>query len=130
MAGNLLLNMLLECHIQQTKLEPPPFYFETDFDPDCLDTQKYLLISNSDEDMDKFINNCMLEFNTDNPDILFGSVHLNPQIWTNFALRTIINSYKLKQNKIKFPNGCCSQGESCPINKYYLVVLKNLTLKK
>lgn len=123
---NFLLNILLQTHIQQTKLDNPPFCLETEFDPNKLNTAKYSLISKSNDELNKFVNECMSEFNSTYPNIPYGSVHLNPHVWTKFALKTIVTGYKSKQHMIKFPNGCCSQGLKCPINMYYMIVLKNI----
>jgi hypothetical protein len=128
MDGNFLLNILCQTHIQQTNLEIPPFSFTVDFNPDLLDKEKYQSVSKNPEELKKFVKECMDMFLEKNPGIPKGSVHLRPDVWVKFALKTIAIGYKNKQTKITFPNGCCSLGIECPINMFYCVVLEKIML--
>lgn len=130
MEPNFLLNILLQTHIQQTGLENPPFCFEVQFEPSTLDLEKYSLISKSKTELNKFVDECMNEFNLTYPNVPVGSVHLSPYVWTKFALKTIALGYKSKSSTLIFPNGCCSRGPACPINMYYLIVKKNIQITK
>lgn len=122
-----ILNVLLQVHIKQTKYGISPFPFETSLDIDKFNKEKYIQISKSNEEFNKFVKVCFDDFVSTNPNILRGSVHLNPHIWTKFALKTIGLGYKNKESKIMFPNGCCSKGINCPINLFYFIVLKNIS---
>ena len=124
-----MLNLLLQVHIKQTNLSNPPFFFECEFDYNKLDKEKYIQITKSKE-LDYFVDLCFNEFKQTYPNLPIGSVHINPMIWTKFALKVIVQGYKNKEkNKIIFPNGCCSQGFKCPINIFYLIVLKNILIQ-
>lgn len=128
MDPNYFVNILYKVHIEQTNLQTSPFPYEVEFNPETLNKDKYKLISGSNEELEKFVSECFEEFLNSNPDIRFGSVHTNPKIWAKFALKSIALAYKNAQNNIVFPNGCCSQGGMCPINVFYKVVLKNITM--
>jgi hypothetical protein len=130
MKTNNLLNMLSDNYIKQTELENSPHYFEVNFVPNSFNINKYLLISRCNEEFDKFVNECMTEYNINNLESLLDYIYINPSIWTKIALKIIIQGYTLEQTVLKFPNGCCSYGLSCPINKYYHIVLQNLLLDK
>lgn len=129
-SSNSMLNLLLQVHIQQTNLPNPPFSFECEFDYNKFDKEKYTLITKSNEELDNFVDLCFNEFNQTYPNLPIGSVHINPITWIKFALKVIALGYKNKEtNKILFPNGCCSQGPKCPINMFYLIVLKNIMIQ-
>ena len=80
--------------------------------------------------LDNFVDLYFDEFKQKYPNQPIGSVHVNQMVWTFFALKVIAQGYKNEEeNKIIFPNGCCSQGSKCPINMFYLIVLKNILIQ-
>lgn len=128
--ADFLLNMMLQVHIQHTNLANSPFPYKINFDYENVDESKLLLMTKSTDELNNFVKICFDEFVLTHPNILKGSIHINPLIWTKFALKSISQTYKDKQSEITFPNGCCSQNSNCPINMFYLVVMKNIMLKK
>ncbi len=128
MSSDSLLNTLYQVHIHQTEAKPSPFPFEYSFDYTTLDINKFKHITSSTEDFNNFVKICFDEFKNNNPNIPYGSLHINPSIWTSFALEAIQNAYNEDDTIIIFPNGCCSLKDNCPINIFYLIVLKNILL--
>lgn len=126
MDSKYFVELLYETHKSQTSISNPPFSYAVNFDSTKFNKEKYILISKSTDELDKFVNDCFIEFTTKHPNIPNGSVHINPKTWTKFALKTIALGYKNTLTVLVFPNGCCSQGSQCPINIFYQIVLDNI----
>ena len=124
--SNPFLNLMCNMHISQTTLANPPFKLIVPFDISQLDIDKMELVTSSKEEFDKFVKICSTQFVIKYKELPYGSVHLAPNIWTQFAIKTIQHSLNTKSDQLVFPNGCCSQELSCPINLFYQFVLSNL----
>jgi hypothetical protein len=122
-----VVNILCQMHISQTSLEKPPFSYDVSFDSlHFFDIEKYELLKTNSIEMDKFVDKTIKIFLNKYPlsKVPYGSVHCSPKSFCIFALESIKKTFDEGLNKIIFPNGCCSRGIECPINKYYEVVLE------
>lgn len=117
-----LLGLLCSVHIRQSSLATPPFSHKVQANLNSLNKGKIDSIMSSKDEFDLFVDACFTVFVEENQSIPIGSVHTNPPVWTLFALKAITTA---SNDEVVFPNGCCNNS-SCPINKYYEIVLKSL----
>ncbi len=129
MDNDVLVNILCQTHILQTCLENSAYSFNISFNPNNIDYKKCQLLLTNNDEFTKFVEECLKTFIELNPTLLYGSVHLKPEVWVKFAFITICYAYDNNLNQLNFPNGCCDTGFSCPINLFYLVVSEKLVLK-
>ena len=125
MDGDFLLGLLCQTHILETRAKT--FSQTVTFDRNQIDMIKLQSLNNS-SDFSVFVASCLTQHKNENPNVKRGSLHLIPELWTEFALTSIMDAIDKEQNEITFPNGCCNSLE-CPIHLYYLIVLKNVLLK-
>lgn len=124
-----LIKMMFDMHVSQTAKKNPAFTHTVNIDYTKLDIEKLKYINQNEINLKDYAKLCFDEFISENDHLSKGSLHCNPLIWTTFGLNSIYNAYCNKQNTVVFSNGCCSR-DSCPINIYYLIVLKNIMLKE
>ena len=106
-------------HVAQTISETPPFTHTVDnVTMEEIDTQK--LKSFTSENVESFSKVCYEEYKKRYPEALYGSVDVNPTIWTV----VVINNLQ-KEKPFEFPNGCCTR-KICSINLFYEIVLEQL----
>ena len=127
--SNPFLNLLYNIHVGQTSLPDPPFKLIIPFNISQFDIVKMNLITSSKEEFDKFVEECAEQFISIHANLSVGSVHLNPCVWTQFAIKTIEQGISSQSDQLIFPNGCCSKELECPINMYYRIVLSNLLIQ-
>jgi hypothetical protein len=130
MDTNVMINILCQIHITNTKEVNSAFIFDSGIEATKINKIKFNKITKNDDSIDHFVELCMKKFNENFPKEKYGSVHCEPLFWTKTALATIskfLNSDDTT-NKISFPNGCCSV-KNCPINNFYMLVLNELIIK-
>lgn len=124
MDGDFLLGILCQVHIQNTRSKT--FSQTVTFERNLINLNKLQSLNNS-SDFNAFVATCLAQHKNENPNIKKGSLHLFPELWTEFALESITEALDTENNEILFPNGCCSSLE-CPIHLYYLIVLRNVLI--
>jgi hypothetical protein len=126
MNNKVILNLLFKTHVKQTSINPPPFLYKVPFDYETINADILNKVLTNNNIFNIFCKKCYEEF-LKIPNITEGSVHINPYVWTNFAVQTIKSfCEKQEKNEIAFPNGCCNMSSTCSINLYYNVVLNAL----
>ena len=114
-------NILFQMHVQQSISESPPFKINIEnISIDDLDFSKINSFTN--ENIYDFSRHCFDIYKKRYPNSLYGSVDINPTIWTQILIR---NLSKIKP--FELPNGCCNQ-PSCSINMFYKIILEELLI--
>jgi len=124
MDGDFLLGLLCQTHILATRSKT--FSQTVPFERNRINITKLQSLNNA-SDFKAFVSTCFAQHKNEHPNVEKGSLHLVPELWTEFALTSITEALDNEENTISFPNGCCSSLE-CPIHLYYLIVLKNVML--
>ncbi len=123
-----ITGLLYHSHIQQTSLQNPPFSYSLPFNHELVNKEKYKSLK-TDDNLDNFVKECYTKFRERNPNHILGTLDYNPKTWTKFGLKSIVDVYKSKTDKIIFPNGCCNLEKKCPINKFYEIVIEEICLE-
>jgi hypothetical protein len=124
-----LITLMFNMHVSQTAKKNPAFTHKVNINCSKLDIEKLKYVNENENNLKEYAKLCFDEFISENAHLSKGSLHRDPIVWTNFGLNSIYNAYCAKQNTVVFSNGCCSR-DNCPINIYYLIVLKNIMLKE
>ena len=122
-----LTKLMFNMHV--TKTQKTAFIHKVIFNHTEVDIEKLKYVNENENNLKEYAKLCFDEFISENAHLSKGSLHRDPIVWTNFGLNSIYNAYCTKQTTVVFSNGCCSR-DNCPINIYYLIVLRNIMLKE
>jgi hypothetical protein len=123
-----ILDKMHKMHIEQT-VTKSCFSFDSDICVKDICRMKFNQATQNKSSFDSFVETCMKCFEENYPSEPFGYIHCDPHNWTNIALTTVhkfLQSMNPTQTII-FSNGCCALPD-CPINRFYSIVLCQLTM--
>ena len=116
------IKLLYQMHAQQTLSTNPPFTYCVVIKTSNINMHLIDELYKNNNTLNLFMDSCFEEFKQ--LKLSFGSVHYDPNIWIKIVIQTI--KFNKNENKITFPNGCCTKID-CPINLMYEIVLKKVT---
>lgn len=117
MDPNFMIKLMYNVHVSETMKNPPAFTY-------TIIVKNLNLKKNfpqNDDEKCELLDYFFAKFKQTNK--MYGTIDVNPSLWFNIALSSILYYHSNNDVTFIFPNGCCNDCH-CPINAFYKIIVE------